>query len=74
MRAVQKLGMFVVAMALVGTVGPGSSAGPEQEKREHAANGTWGGRGVRLEVHDEGAQAEFDCAHGEITEPLVLDK
>ena len=39
MRAVQKLGMFVVAMALVGTVGPGSSAGPEQEKREHAANG-----------------------------------
>lgn len=30
------------------------------------AAGTWGGQHVRLEVRDDGAEIEFDCAHGRI--------
>jgi hypothetical protein len=33
----------------------------------------WGGDHVRLVMKDGGADLEFDCAHGEITEPLVVD-
>jgi len=38
------------------------------------ANGTWGGEHVILEVSKNGGMLELDCAHGEITQPLVLDK
>ena len=35
---------------------------------------TWGGQHVAMEVTKTGAQLEFDCASGEIKEPLPLDK
>jgi hypothetical protein len=38
------------------------------------ATGTWGGENIILEVSHKGAQAEFDCAHGQITHPMVLNK
>lgn len=34
--------------------------------------GKWGGQHVRLEVSGNGAEFEFDCAHGRMTEPLTL--
>jgi hypothetical protein len=36
--------------------------------------GTWGGEHITLAVSETGAQAEFDCAHGKITQPMALDK
>lgn len=33
--------------------------------------GTWGGQHVVMEVTDEGAKIEFDCAHGRLTEKIV---
>ena len=36
--------------------------------------GTWGGRHVSLEVTETGATVEYDCAHGSINEPLLLDR
>jgi hypothetical protein len=38
------------------------------------AVGTWGGEHVILEVSGKGAAAEFDCAHGQITQPMALDQ
>ena len=35
--------------------------------------GTWGGRSLQMEVTQQGATLEFDCAQGTIPEPLVLD-
>jgi hypothetical protein len=35
--------------------------------------GAWGGDHIGLEVTDKGAQADFDCAHGSVDEPLALD-
>ena len=34
--------------------------------------GRWGGHHVRLDVSGNGAEFEFDCAHGRITGPLTL--
>ena len=36
--------------------------------------GQWGGQHISMEVVDAGAQIEFDCAHGRITEKIVLDR
>jgi hypothetical protein len=37
------------------------------------AEGLWGGARLRLSVTGEGAQLEFDCAHGAISVPLRID-
>src|SRR5262249_44166236 len=38
------------------------------------ATGTWGGEHIILEVSGKGAEVEFDCAHGKITEPMALNR
>ena len=35
--------------------------------------GTWGGEHVALIVTDAGAHVEFDCAFGDISQPLTID-
>ncbi len=36
-------------------------------------NGVWGGEHIRMEVNDSGADIEFDCARGSISQPMELD-
>jgi len=36
-------------------------------------NGVWGGEHIRMEVNDSGADIEFDCATGSISQRLQLD-
>ena len=36
--------------------------------------GTWGGNHILMEVTEAGAQIEYDCAHGTISEPLKVDR
>ena len=40
---------------------------------ERVPKGEWGGQHVRLTVEDAGGTIEFDCAHGSLDEPLLLD-
>lgn len=35
--------------------------------------GTWGGQGISVDVKETGARIEYDCAHGTVDEPMVLD-
>ena len=37
------------------------------------AAGTWGGDHAGLTVTNSGAHLEFDCASGDITQPLIID-
>ena len=37
-------------------------------------SGNWGGMHIVLEVTANNATFEFDCAHGVVTEPILLDK
>jgi len=43
----------------------------QQEGR--MTKGTWGGDHIAMDVTEEGAQVEYDCAHGTISEPLRID-
>ena len=36
-------------------------------------NGVWGGEQIRMEVSDSGAEIEFGCARGTISQRLELD-
>ena len=45
------------------------SAAPTKSVR----NGVWGGEHIRMEVNDSGADIEFDCARGSISQRLELD-
>ena len=36
-------------------------------------NGEWGGEHIRMEVNDSGADIEFDCAKGSISQRLEVD-
>src|SRR5262245_31707179 len=47
-----------------------NSSAPVAQKR---LNGMWGGQGVSMEVTDNGASLDFDCATGSITEAIVPD-
>ena len=58
---------LVVACATLGLGPPGG----RETKRVSA--GIWGAMGVAMEVTESGATIEYDCAHGTIDQPLLLD-
>jgi len=68
----------VVALSLVVSV-PVQTSPVESDSSQMAqfvrrlAPGVWGGEGLRLDVAQNGADLEFDCARGRITEPLIVD-
>jgi hypothetical protein len=43
------------------------------EKIDRVATGVWGGEHIQMQVTESGARIEYDCAHGAIEQPLVLD-
>lgn len=48
----------------------------QQASKQNAATvpeGVWGGDNIRMQVTDQGADIEYDCAHGRISGPLRLD-
>src|SRR4051794_37441278 len=44
-----------------------------REKTHPIPKSTWGGDHVIMQVVESGAQREFDCAAGQISEPLAMD-
>jgi hypothetical protein len=40
---------------------------------QHIAAGTWGGTHIRMEVRDDGADIEYDCARGTVDGPISID-
>jgi hypothetical protein len=47
--------------------------GPSRGDTKRAQAGPWGAMGIAMEVTESGARIEFDCAHGTISEPVLLD-
>ena len=46
---------------------------PPKQTSTRVAAGVWGGPHVRLQVSDDGGAIEYDCGHGTLAQPLVLD-
>ncbi len=61
-------GLCVFALAAAGLASGASSGAPKR-----AQAGEWGALGIAMEVTESGARLEFDCAHGTVSEPLLLD-
>lgn len=51
-----------------------SANGRQNNRTNQVVTGNWGGEHIVLEVSDNGAKVEFDCAHGEMTQPLAPDR
>jgi hypothetical protein len=69
----------VLITACVGLSCPGqmkasrpAQSGPAAPTKA-VSNGVWGGEHIRMEVNDSGADIEFDCARGSISQRLELD-
>jgi hypothetical protein len=61
-----------IALVLIATFSaPQSSARGRKHRR--LAQGSWGAPHIRLTVGDSSATIEYDCAHGQIDGPLVID-
>ena len=63
-RAVPAVAALVIGMAF---------CSPTNDASPSVPTGAWGGDHIALDVTDKGAQADFDCAHGSIDEPMTLD-
>ncbi len=70
----------VLITACVGLSCAGQMKAPRPAQSSPAAptkavpNGVWGGEHIRMEVSDSGADIEFDCARGSISQRLELDE
>ncbi len=49
------------------------AVGPSGGDMKRAQTGPWGALGIAMEVTQSGARIEFDCAHGTISESILLD-
>jgi hypothetical protein len=52
----------------------GSMTVDHPQNQNAVAEGSWGGEHISLQVTDAGATIDYDCAHGTITERMVLDR
>jgi hypothetical protein len=64
-------GLLILMLASSGVLLPGIRGAAEERT---VTTGMWGGEHVILQVSKSGAEVEFDCAHGQITQPITLDK
>jgi hypothetical protein len=62
----------VLIIASVGLVSTGQTKAPAAPAKA-VPNGVWGGENIRMKVTDGGADIEFGCARGTISQRLVLD-
>lgn len=69
--------LCVVSLTLLALWQNGSCEGGKKttmsQQQNRVANGKWGGPNVHVEVTEGGAQMRFNCAHGSIDGPVVLD-
>ncbi len=70
--------VLIAACAALSGAGQRKASSPAQSGPAAPAkavpNGVWGGEHIRMEVSDGGADIEFDCARGSISQPLQLDE
>src|ERR1700682_4131246 len=64
--------LLIVLLALSNLLLPAAmQATPDASS---VATGSWGGEHIVLDVSAKSAEVEFDCAHGQITQSMTIDK
>lgn len=67
----QRRNVFLFALVLTLLSAFTISAGPLNSRR--IPSGSWGGPHIQISVDRNQATIEYDCAHGTITSPLILN-
>jgi len=63
---------FSLALAVVSILLQANTCAAAGQKA--VTKGTWAGDHIVLEVSESDAKVELDCAHGEVTQPVKIDK
>lgn len=63
----------IALLVAVGLLLIASMAMANAQKTQRIPMGVWGGQHINMEVGARTATIEYDCAHGEIEGPLVVD-
>jgi hypothetical protein len=63
----------LVTLLALGTVVASAACGGSPANPSTSLIDVWGGDHISLTVTDAGSHAEFDCAHGDIPSPWVID-
>jgi len=50
------------------------ASAPTASDTKTVTKGTWGGEHTIMKISGKGAEIEFDCAHGQITQPIPVNK
>lgn len=66
--------ILAASAAFIGMLFLSSVSMARTRRTGRVAPGLWGGPHIRLEVKKDSAALEYDCAHGTIDHPLVLDR
>jgi hypothetical protein len=67
--------LFLIAVAAAPSALWFPVSGLRYGKQDKAVTtGTWGGEHVIFEVSEKGADVEFDCARGQISQPIALNQ
>ncbi len=69
--------VLVLLPALLGSCAGGGSGvlpGDTDSEPISVPDGAWGGDQIMVQTRDDGAVLEYDCAHGTIDGPLLLDR
>ncbi len=65
--------ILITAWIVLSCVGQMKAQSGPAAPTKAVPNGVWGGKHIRMEVSDSGAEIEFDCARGSISQRLELD-
>lgn len=64
---------WAITILLIGPAGACATS-PTGPSDNPVAVGIWGGDHAGLTIVETGAHLEFDCAHGDISQPLMVDR
>jgi hypothetical protein len=63
----------LIVLLVTGWIGCALASPHQEGKKQKTLTGSWGGSHVSLEITGETARIEYDCAHGTLDGPIVLD-
>src|SRR5260370_26344700 len=66
--SVRLLGVSVIALVICSEITAGGRKPPR------LTQGSWGGQHITMDVGESSAAIEFDCANGQISGPLTIDR
>ena len=64
------MGILVVGLTGALLLASQPATNLQQGQDASASSDVWGGRDISMEVTPQGATSEFDCAHGNVMEPI----